>query len=96
MELSSEDTLRLNVLLANKPLAVRIDESRMIVYGLSEQGEAKIQLNPAGRPEQYVRKVRELLSGHILGSPGGYPVYLRRWTRMGPVSYTHLRAHETT
>ena len=83
MELSSEDTLRLNVLLANKPLAVRIDESRMIVYGLSEQGEAKIQLNPAGRPEQYVRKVRELLSGHILGSPGGYPVYLRRWTRMG-------------
>jgi hypothetical protein len=83
MELSSEDTLRLNVLLANKPLAVRIDESRMIVYGLSEKGEAKVQLNPAGRPEQYVRKVRELLSGHILGSPGGYPVYLRRWTRMG-------------
>ena len=55
MELSSEDTLRLNVLLANKPLAVRIDESRMVVYGLSEKGEAKVQLNPAGRPEQYVR-----------------------------------------
>jgi len=23
------------------------------------------------------------LSGHVLGSPGGYPVYLKRWTRMG-------------
>jgi len=29
------------------------------------------------------RRVRELLSGHLLGSPGGYPVYLKRWTRMG-------------
>jgi hypothetical protein len=83
MELSSEDSFRLNVLLANKPLAIRIDESRMVVYGLSEKGEAKVPLNPSGRPEQYLRKVKELISGHILGSPGGYPVYLRRWTRMG-------------
>lgn len=83
MELSSEDNFRLNVLLANEPQAIRIDESRMIVYGLSDKGEAKIPLNPTGRPEHYVRKVRELISGHILGSPGGYPVYLRRWTRMG-------------
>jgi hypothetical protein len=83
MELASEDSFRLNVLLANKPLAVRIDEARLIVYGLSERGEAKIQLNPTGRPEAYLRLVRELISGHVLGSPGGYPVYLRRWTRMG-------------
>jgi hypothetical protein len=83
MELSSEDNFRLNVLLANKPQAIRIDESKLIVYGLSEKGEAKIQLNPTGRPEQYIRAVKELISGHILGSPGGYPVYLRRWTRMG-------------
>ncbi|MEA3277944.1 MAG: sulfur reduction protein DsrS [Pseudomonadota bacterium] len=83
MELSSEDSFRLNVLLANEPLAIRIDESRMIVYGLSDKGEAKVPLNPTGRPEQYVRKVRELISGHLLGSPGGYPIYLRRWTRMG-------------
>jgi hypothetical protein len=83
MELSSEDNFRLNVLLANKPRAIRIDESKLIVYGLSEKGEAKVQLNPTGRPEQYIRAVRELISGHILGSPGGYPVYLRRWTRMG-------------
>ncbi|KAA6187450.1 sulfur reduction protein DsrS [Thiohalocapsa marina] len=83
MELSSEDSFRLNVLLANKPLAIRIDESRLVVHGLSDRGEAKVQLNPTGRPEPYLRAVRELISGHILGSPGGYPVYLRRWTRMG-------------
>jgi hypothetical protein len=83
MELSSEDNFRLNVLLANKPRAIRIDESKLIVYGLSDKGEAKVQLHPNTRPEQYLRTVRELISGHILGSPGGYPVYLRRWTRMG-------------
>ena len=82
-EIASEDSLRLNVLLANKPLAIRIDESRMIVYGLSDMGEAKVPLNPSGRPETYVRAVKELLSGHILGSPGGYPVYIQRWARMG-------------
>jgi hypothetical protein len=83
MELSSEDNLRLNVLLRNKPLAIRIDESSMILYGLSEKGEARVQLNPTCRDDQYLRIVRELLSGHVLGSPGGYPVYLQRWTRMG-------------
>jgi len=82
-QLSSEDSLRLNVLLANRPQAIRIDESRLRVHGLSERGEACINLNPTVRPEAYVRAVRELISGHILGSPGGYPTYLRRWTRMG-------------
>ena len=83
MELSAEDALRLNVLLANPLQAVRIDESSMTVHALSEQGEASVRLNPRGRDEQYLRKVRELLSSQILGSPGGYPVFLRRWTRMG-------------
>ncbi|WP_295878669.1 sulfur reduction protein DsrS [uncultured Thiohalocapsa sp.] len=83
MELASEDNFRLNVLLANKPKAIRIDESKLIVYGLSDKGEAKVELKPTGRPEQYLRAVKELISGHILGSPGGYPVYLKRWTRMG-------------
>jgi hypothetical protein len=82
-ELANEDSFRLNVLLANRPRAIRIDESRMIVYGLSDRGEAQVPLNPKGRPERYLKAVRELISGHILGSPGGYPVYLRRWTRMG-------------
>lgn len=83
MGLTSEDTFRLKVLLANKPLAIRIDESKLVVRGLFEKGESKVPLHPERRPEHYVRSVKELISGHILGSPGGYPVYLRRWTRMG-------------
>lgn len=82
-ELSAEDNLRLNVLLASKPLAIRINESRMTVEGLTEKREARIMLNPVGRSEAYLRRVRESISGHVLGSPGGYPVYLKRWTRMG-------------
>jgi len=83
MELSPQDSLRLNVLLASQPLAIRIDESAMCVYGLTEAGEARVRLNPLGRHETYLRRVRELFSGQVLGSPGGYPVYLQRWTRMG-------------
>jgi hypothetical protein len=83
MELSHQDSLRLNVLLSQPLQAVRIDESRMVVHGLLEQGEAKVTLNPTVKDEQYLRRIRELLSTHFLGSPGGYPVYLRRWTRMG-------------
>jgi hypothetical protein len=83
MELSTQDTLRLNVLLASRPQAIRINENTLTVFGLSDKGEAQVQLNPTGRQEQYVKRVRELLSGHVLGSPGGYPVYLQRWTRMG-------------
>ena len=83
LELSSEDSLRLNVLLAQKPQAVRIDESKMIVYALTDKGEASVPLNPTGRDDRYLRTVRELLSMHTLGSPRGYPVYITRWTRMG-------------
>ena len=90
MELSPEDSLRLNVMLANA-VAVRIDEGINVVSCLSDSGsEAKIQLNPNCRPEQYIRNVRELLSSHVMGSPGGYPVYLKRWTRMGQASDTRL------
>jgi len=83
MDLSPEDSLRLNVLLTQGLQAVRVDESRMIVYALTERGEAKVQLNANCRDEQYIRNVKSLLSSHSLGSPGGYPVYLKRWTRMG-------------
>ncbi|MDZ7750868.1 MAG: sulfur reduction protein DsrS [Gammaproteobacteria bacterium] len=83
MDLSTEDTLKLNVLLASRPLAVRIDESAMTVHGLSSQGETRVALNPNCRDDLYIRRVKELISGHVLGSPGGYPIYLRRWTRMG-------------
>ena len=83
MELSSEDSLRLNVLINQDLQAVRIDESKMIVYALTSRGEAKVPLNPTCRDDKYLRYVREMLSTHALGSPGGYPVFLRRWTRMG-------------
>jgi hypothetical protein len=83
MKLTPEDALRINVLLAGEVEAIRIDESRMTIHALSEKGEAKVQLNPNCRDESYLRHVRETLSSHVLGSPGGYPVYLKRWTRMG-------------
>jgi len=83
MDLSPEDSLRLNVLLTQGLQAVRVDESRMIVYALTERGEAKVPLNPNCRDEAYIRNVKSLLSSHSIGSPGGYPVYLKRWTRMG-------------
>ncbi len=83
MDLSPEDALRVNVLLAGNLKAVRIDESRMTLHALSDKGEASIQLQPNCRDEAYLRRVRETLSSHVLGSPGGYPVYLKRWTRMG-------------
>jgi len=83
MELTPEDALRVNVLLAGNLRAVRIDESKMTLHALSDKGEATIRLNPNCRDESYLRLVRETLSSHVLGSPGGYPVYLKRWTRMG-------------
>jgi hypothetical protein len=90
MELSNEDSLRLNVLIANA-VAVRIDEGAMIVYGLSKSGdEARVQLSPNCNPDRYVRNVRELFSSVVLGSPRGYPVYLKRWSRMGQASDMRL------
>lgn len=89
-QLTPEDNLRLNVLLANQVEAIRIDEAKMVVYGLSAKGDAKVQLHPNCRDEIYLRYVRELLSGQILGSPGGYPTYLKRWNRMGQARTDNL------
>ncbi len=83
MDLCHEDKLRLNVLLAQSLQAVRIDESRMEVHALSEKGEAKVPLHANCKDEKYIRLVKQWLSTNVLGSPGGYPVFLRRWTRMG-------------
>ena len=88
MNLSNEDNLRMNVLLHQDLQAIRIDESKMIVYGLSEKGEATVPLKANCKDEVYVKQIKELISTHILGSPGGYPIFLRRWTRMGQ-SRTH-------
>ncbi len=80
-ELSPEDELRLNVLFNTDLKAVRIDESSMTLWALTPQGEASVPLKPNERADRYLKRVRELLSGHALGSPGGYPVHLTRWTR---------------
>lgn len=81
--LAEPDLLRMNVLLTQPLQAVRINESRMCLEALTDQGEARVPLHPNTRPETYLREVRALLSTRILGSPGGYPLYIRRWTRMG-------------
>jgi len=92
-ELSHEDSLRLNVLMAANPVhAIRIDEPGMTLHALTEGGEARIRLHPDCRPDQYVARVKEFLGGHALGSPRGYPVYLQRWTRMGQTSDRKLDA----
>ncbi|MGB1109774.1 MAG: sulfur reduction protein DsrS, partial [Gammaproteobacteria bacterium] len=90
MDLSPEDDLRLNVLLANDVHAIRIDESKHHLYALTAAGETTLKLNPNSRPERYLKNVRELLSSHFLDSPAGYPIYLRRWTRMGDISANNL------
>ncbi len=90
MDLSDQDKLRLNVLFARPLQAIRIDESRMEIHALSENGEAIIRLNPGCKDEKYLKIVRQWLSSKVLGSPGGYPVFLRRWTRMGPARQDSL------
>lgn len=89
MELASEDALRLNVLVQNAQ-AVRIDENRMVVYGLNGERELKAPLNPTCRADRYLALVRELLAAAVLDSPGGYPVFLRRWTRMGQIDHDQI------
>lgn len=91
MTLSPEDNLRLNVLLANNIQAIRIDESKMIVYGLTERGEAKVQLHSTcRRDEQYLRQVKELIANNIKTSSGVYPLYLTNWNYTGQVKDEHL------
>jgi len=91
-ELSPEDELRLNVLLAAGVLAVRIDEGAQTLYALTPKGEARVQLHRNCRPDLYVQRVRELLGGHAMGSPGGYPVHLMRWNSMGQSNARSLEA----
>lgn len=91
-ELSSEDSLRLHVLLAGEVLAVRIDEGAMTLFALTPKGEARVSLHRNCRPDLYVQRVRELLGGHAMGSPGGYPVHLMRWNSMGQSNARSLEA----
>ncbi|WP_428624488.1 sulfur reduction protein DsrS [Sedimenticola sp.] len=89
MELTNEDLLRLNVLAVNAD-AIRINENSMAVHGIKGDKELKVTLHPQGNPDRYLRHVRELLASIGLNSPGGYPVYIQRWTRMGQVDTVRL------
>ena len=60
----------------------------MTLLALTDKGEAKIIFNPTTNDNQYLRIVREFLSLKITGSPGGYPVFLKNWTRMGHADNT--------
>ncbi|MEW5879771.1 MAG: hypothetical protein AB1761_04935 [Pseudomonadota bacterium] len=91
-ELAAEDALRLHVLLAGEVHAVRIDEGARVLHALTPKGEARIALNPRGNAQRYVQRVRELLGGHAFGVPGGYPVHLRRFARLGRASAQTLEA----
>ena len=91
-QLTSEDALRLAVLLAGEVHAVRIDEGALALHALTPRGEARVALHPDVRAERYLVRVREVLAGHAMGSPGGYPVHLRRWTRSGHASPKNLEA----
>lgn len=90
MELADQDTFCLNVMLAAGVQAIRIDRSSMTVFGLTEKGDASVRLHPTCRDEQYVKIVKQLLAEHALDSPDGYPVHLRRWTRMGQLRDDNL------
>jgi len=88
--LSNEDSLRLNVLLAQKVSAIRIDEGKLIVYALTQKGEAKIQLSPNVKNEKYIKIVKDFLSTKALGVAGGFPMFLSSWNRMGELRNSSL------
>ncbi len=88
--LNAEDTLKLNVLIATS-IAIRIDTYKLIVVGLNAQyKEQTIALHPTGDSAIYIEEVKKLLVTKVLGSMGGYPSYLKRWSRMGQVESNNL------
>jgi hypothetical protein len=89
VDLTSEDLLRLNVLAVNAD-AIRINENTLEVFGLKGDKEMKAQLHPTGNQDRYIKQVREVLASIALNSPGGYPVFIQRWTRTGQVESTRL------
>ena len=90
--LTPEDTLRLNVLISTC-VAIRIDIYKLVVVGLTEnKKEQTITLNPSGDSTKTIQAVQKLLVSKILGSMGGYPSYLKRWSRMGQVGSSNLKS----
>ncbi|MCH9645246.1 MAG: hypothetical protein K0U08_01165 [Proteobacteria bacterium] len=88
--LEPEDTLKLNVLIATS-IAIRIDTYKLVVVGLNAQfKEQTIELKPNGDSATYIKDVKKLLVTQVLGAMGGYPSYLKRWSRMGQVESSNL------
>ena len=93
MELSNEDNLRLNILLCQDVKAIRINESKLILYALlsdsdsdsASDKEVSIKLTPNCNLDRYIKVVKEFLSSFYLDSPAGYPIFINRWTRSGQV-----------
>ncbi|GAB4349747.1 MAG: hypothetical protein Kow006_11800 [Gammaproteobacteria bacterium] len=82
IQLTSEDHLRLSVLMAQAE-AVRIDESSLRVYGLIGGESREVQLHPNCPEYRYLQGVRHLLAEIVLGQPWGFPTFIHRWTRTG-------------
>ncbi|SFV86873.1 DsrS [hydrothermal vent metagenome] len=90
--LTPEDTLKLNVLIATCD-AIRIDVYKLIIVGLTpNKKEQTIILSPTGDSSKYIEAVQKLLVTQILGGMGGYPSYLKRWSRMGQVESANLKS----
>jgi len=90
--LTPEDILKLNVLMATCD-AIRVDVYKLIVVGLTpDKKEQTIALTPTGDSSKYIEAVQKLLVTQILGNMGGYPSYLKRWSRMGQVETANLKS----
>ncbi|ABL01911.1 conserved hypothetical protein [Candidatus Ruthia magnifica str. Cm (Calyptogena magnifica)] len=88
--LSTEDILKLNVLIATS-VAIRIDTYKLVVVGLNAKfKEQVIDLNPTGDSDVYIKAVKKLLINQILGAMGGYISYLKRWSRIVEVASSNL------
>ncbi|MDA8382686.1 MAG: hypothetical protein M0037_06420 [Betaproteobacteria bacterium] len=90
MELAAEDVFCLQVMLASGVQAIRVDESALCVYALTQKGEARVALHPQGNVERYLRLVRELLVEHAMESGQGYRERPRRRSQVFHIASANL------
>lgn len=90
--LNPEDAFKLNILIASC-VAIRIDVYKLLVIGLTaDNQERTLSLNPTIDSDKYIQAVQKLLVNKVLGGMGGYPSYLKRWSRMGQVGSANLKS----
>jgi hypothetical protein len=90
MPLTPEDSFALNVLLAARPTAIRLEESALRAMGLTKRGDLSVALHPNCRAEKYMDEVRGLLIEHALDDAHTTLVDLKSWMRRGRVAGPHL------